>query len=131
MHEKIELLDHHRDVIEQIETIMREPYTRRDLSRLYEKGETLTVEEAVEEYTIIWEGDDFYHLQDPVVRENSVKALTQAVKARLDGRVVYRSDDTAVGDIICDGCFWNNKDDANPEDCPIAYYKNQIGTSYG
>jgi len=125
MLEKIELLDHHRYVIGDIEEIMKKPHTWHCLSRQYENGEILTVEQAVEEHTKLWKNDDFYHLQDPVVRENSVKALTLAVKAHLDGRVVYRSDDTAIGDILCEGCYWNNRDDANSEDCPIAYYKNQ------
>lgn len=125
MSEKIELLDHHRYVIWEIEKMMKKPHAQHYLSRQYKNGETLTVEQAVEEHTRMWKDDDFYHLDNPVVRENTVKVLIQAVKAHLEGKVIYRSDNTIVGDIICEGCYWNNRDDANPEDCPIAYYKNQ------
>ena len=125
MRERLELLEHHRRVIQSIESVMNEAYKSNVLSKQYETGETLSIDQAVEEYLILWSDDPFYHLDDPLVKKESKESLILAVQSDLEGNVVYRPDD-ASGDVICKGCYWFKRDDANPNDCVIASFRNKI-----
>jgi len=125
MGNKIELLYHHGSLIGYIEYLMRRPDLSSNLSRQYEKGEHLTIEEAVEEYMRMEDKDPYYHVKDPDVRRSYAAGIISAVRAGVIDNVIYRSDDTSVGDIICQGCYWIDKMDADPRRCFLATNKNK------
>ena len=122
MSSKVELLYHHGDLVGYIHHLMKRPDLNSNLGQKYEKGDSLTLERATEEYLKMVDKDAFYHTNDSQVRESYKTGIKNAVLAA-EGGVIYVSDYTLKDDPICQGCYWYDREDADPRRCVRAASK--------
>jgi len=81
MSSKVELLYHHGDLVGYIHHLMKRPDLNSNLGQKYEKGDSLTLERATEEYLKMVDKDAFYHTNDSQVRESYKTGIKNAVLA--------------------------------------------------